>query len=147
MSFNECRSVLEKIMFNNNLKDNFFEYVYHKISQDTRNRFVERNDDSIDIILSNHPSIKVIPYFKNMDKDSLLIDKEMKIAVNIIKDTEYKYVYFVYPKNDNFNKHIQIKIPELENACSEYMIKLIPYSLNRLKKEEKCNGNGNILCK
>ena len=147
MSFNECSNILSSMSFNGNTQKNFFDYVYYKIAQNTQNRFVEKNSDSIDIILDSHPCIKVIPICQNMDKDELIIDKQMKQATTIIKSGEFKYVYFVYPKNDNFNKHIQIKIPEFENACSDYMVKLIPYSLGRIQKKGKCDEHCNILCK
>lgn len=148
MSFNECQNLLNSIFISNNPQKNFHNYVYNKISRNTKNRFVEQSSESIDIILHNHPSIKVLPQFKHMDKDSLSIDKEIKKACEIIKNSEFKYVYFVYPKNENFNKHIQVKIPSLENSCSEYLVKLIPYSLNDIiKKRGNSCGNSNILCK
>jgi hypothetical protein len=138
MSFNETSNVLSSLISTKNLQDRFFEYVYKKIARDTKNRFVEINENSIDIILSDHPSIKVIPLYKNMDKSELLIEKEIERACDIIENSDFHYVYFVYPKNKSFDKHIQVKIPKLEEACSEYMIKLIPYSLNKIQRKRIC---------
>lgn len=146
MSFNECSNILSAMSFNGNKQKNFFDYVYYKIAQNTKNRFVEKGDKSIDIILDKHPCIKVIPLCQEMDKNDLNIESEVKKATNIIKQSEFQYVYFVYPKNKNFDKHIQIKIPDLENTCSDYMVKLIPYSLTRLQQKGKCDGKCNILC-
>jgi len=145
MSFNECGKLLDGFTLNHGARINFFEYVYGKIARDTKNRFVDKNRDSIDIITAENGSIKVIPIYKNMDKDNLSLNREIKRAVKIIQTTDFQSVYFVYPKNDNFDKHIQIKVPILEDACNEYMIKIIPYSLNTIKR--KCDGNSNILCK
>jgi hypothetical protein len=52
--------------------------VYSKIARNTKNRFIDKTDDSVDIILSNHPCIKVIPIFKKMDKNNLSLNKEIK---------------------------------------------------------------------
>lgn len=145
MSFNECSKLLDDFTLNHNARKNFFLYVYGKIAKDTKNRFVDKNRDSIDIITPLNGSIKVIPIYKNMDKNNLSLEKEIQIAVKIIQTTDFQSVYFVYPKNDNFDKHIQIKVPILEDACNEYMIKIIPYSLNTIKR--RCDGNSNILCK
>ena len=58
---------------------------------------------------------------------NLNIDEHIKKAVDCIKNSEFKQVYLVYPKNDKFNKHVQVKTEELK--VGEYEIKLIPYSL------------------
>ena len=133
MSFNECENVMNRYDFHNTYQNSFLNFVYSKISKNTKNRFVDKTDISVDILLSNHPCIKVIPIFKEMDKKNLSIDSEMKQAIEFINNGEFTYVYFVYPKNDNFDKHIEVKINCLDEACSEYMIKVIPYSLNDLK--------------
>ena len=141
MSFNECENLLDEMLVNSNPKENFFEYVYNNIAQKKANRFVEKNENSIDIIPERHPSIRVIPICQEMGKGELNIDNEMQQAVEIISSSEIKYVYFVYPRNDKFDKHIQVKIPELEKDENEYMVKLIPYSLSRLNKSHQCCGS------
>ncbi|WP_412724171.1 hypothetical protein [Arcobacter sp. 15-2] len=147
MSFNECTKLFSNFDTSVSLENKFFHFVYNKINKNTKNRFVERGENSIDIIPSNDESIRVIPIFKNMDKNNLMLDTEIAIASKIIEDGEMKCIYFVYPKNENFDKHIQIKVTSLENACSDYMIKIIPYSLRDLYKKGIKNENCNILCK
>jgi hypothetical protein len=140
---------MNKYDFYNNYQNSFLNFVFEKISRNTKNRFVDKTNDSIEILLSNHPCIKVIPLFKKIDKENLSLEKEIEEACKIINIGEFTYVYFVYPRNDNFEKHIEVKVPQLEEACSDYMVKVIPYSLNDLinYKKGKCNGNSNILCK
>lgn len=137
MSFNECKDVMHRYDLMDDIQNNFVNFVYKKISRNTKNRFVEKDKNSVDILLSNHPCIKVIPIFKSMNKDNLSLDKEMEEALAIINEGDFKYVYFVYPKNDNFDKHIQIKVNSLDKACSDYMVKIIPYSLDDLIKTKK----------
>lgn len=147
MSFNECKVMFNNIDSTSTLSDQFFNFVYTKISKKKANRFVEKDHYSIDIIPVSHEPIKIIPIFKDMDKDNLVLHKEIEIASKIIQNSEIKCIYFVYPKNKKFDKHIEVKVTSLENACCEYVIKVIPYSLNDLYKKGINNGNCNILCK
>ena len=137
MSFNECKKVINQYALNDTYQNNFLNFVFEKIARNTKNRFVDKTSDSVDILLSDHPCIKVIPIFKKIDKENLSLDSEIKEALKIISDGEFKYVYFVYPRNDDFDKHIQVKVPQLEVACSDYMVKIIPYSINDLIKRKK----------
>ena len=147
MSFNECKSIFNKLDSSRTLNDQFFNFVFTKISNKRANRFVEKDAFSIDIIPVSHAPIKIIPIFKDMDKDNLALQKEIDIACKIIENSDIRCIYFVYPKNKNFDKHIEVKVPKLENACSEYLIKIIPYSLKDLHRKGINNGNCNILCK
>lgn len=147
MSFNEYAKIFSSFDAKSSMENKFFQFVYNKINRNQKNRFVERGENSIDIIPINDESIRVIPIFKDMDKNNLSLDTEIAIASKIILDGEMKCIYFVYPKNEKFDKHIQIKVTSLENACSDYMIKIIPYSLKDLYKKGVKHANCNILCK
>jgi hypothetical protein len=150
MSFNECKDLMNIYDLYSSKQNNFLNFVYSKIAKNTKNRFVEKTDSCVDILLCNHPCIKVIPLFKDMNKENLFLKNEISKASAIIKEGDFTHVYFVYPKNENFDKHIEVKVPKLEESCSDYTIKIIPYSLNgliKITKKGKCNGNCNILCK
>ncbi|MGB5866430.1 MAG: hypothetical protein WBG69_01035 [Arcobacteraceae bacterium] len=147
MSFNECSNMFSSFDETISLENKFFQFVFNKISKNQKNRFIERGENSIDIIPANDESIRVIPMFKDMDKNNLCLENEIAIATQMIQNNEMRCIYFVYPKNKNFDKHIQIKVSSLEDACSEYMIKIIPYSLKDLYNKGLKNGNCNILCK
>jgi len=147
MSFNECKLMLNNVDSKSTLSDQFFDFVFKKISNKRANRFVEKDAFSIDIIPASHDPIKIIPIFKDMDKDKLELKDEIEIASKIMQNSDIKYIYFVYPRNNNFDKHIEVKIPKLENEPDEYLIKIIPYSLRDLYKKGINNGNCNILCK
>ncbi len=147
MSFNECSNMFSSFDETISLENKFFQFVFNKISKNQKNRFIERGENSIDIIPANDESIRVIPMFKDMDKNNLCLENEIAIATQMIQNNEMRCIYFVYPKNKNFDKHIQVKVSSLEDACSEYMIKIIPYSLKDLYNKGLKNGNCNILCK
>ena len=61
MSFNECKVMFNNIDSSSTLSDQFFNFVYTKISRKKANRFVEKDYYSIDIIPVSHEPIKIIP--------------------------------------------------------------------------------------
>lgn len=67
-------------------------------------------------------------------KSAPLINEHIQKAVDCIKESDFKQVYIVYPKNENFEKHIEVKIREFEDniSCSGYVVKVIPYSLRSI---------------
>jgi len=148
MSINECNRLLGMYNATQDSQESFFNFVFEKIARDTKNRFVTKNCDSIDIEPFNSSPVRVIPIHKEIDMKNLNITQEIQRAKEIILNNNIPQIYLVYPKHDNFTKHIQIKLQELDDTCSEeYIIKVIPYSLNSILRKRKCNGNSNILCK
>lgn len=142
MSINECNRLLS-IYGNNCDQTNFFDYVFDKIiSKDVKDRFVCKSKDSIDIIPKESPCVKVIPVHKEIDMENLDIAVEMQKAKELVmSNSEFLNIYFVYPKNENFTRHIEVRDRDLEAASKDYRIKLIPYSLNSLcRKKGSCNG-------
>jgi len=106
----------------------FKSYVHKSITSIKRDRVVRNENDCIDIYFQNDPTIKVLPFWERKEKiDHAHIQK----AIDCVKSGEFKNIYLVYPREENFTKHIHIKVPELE-GCSEYVIKMIPYSLKSI---------------
>ncbi|RXJ67635.1 hypothetical protein CRV08_09705 [Halarcobacter ebronensis] len=105
----------------------FKSFVVGKILRSNQQREVFINSDSIDIKSSEFASTKIFTFWELINSKKLNIEEHIDKAIKCIKTLEFKQVYLVYPKNENFNRHIQIKCDELED--SEYMIKLIPYSM------------------
>ncbi|XPV69707.1 MAG: hypothetical protein ACNI25_03850 [Halarcobacter sp.] len=148
MSINDCNKLLGIYSSTKDYQQSFFDFVYEKISRDTKNRDVINNFDSIDIAPFDSLPVRVIPVNKEIDIKNLNISKEIEKAKDIILNDNFSQIYLVYPKHDNFTKHIQVKVKELDACSEEYIIKVIPYSLKSiLRKKRRCNGNSNILCK
>lgn len=144
MSFNDCSNVLGLLNPSLSVSNTFFEFVYGKISRDTKNRYVEKGDDYIDILPFENDGVRVIPVWKDININKLDIKDELDIATDIIKDGQINQVYLVYPKNEKFSKHIEIRNTNLDESSLEYKIKVIPYSLNSLVR--KGNKNGTKCC-
>ncbi|PLY07805.1 MAG: hypothetical protein C0625_04360 [Arcobacter sp.] len=107
---------------------NFKKFVSDKILKSSEKRKVNINSESIDIISEeNNFYTKIFTFWQLLDSDNLQIDSHVQKAIDCIKTSEFKQVYLVYPKNDKFNKHIQVKTRNIIE--DEYAIKLIPYSL------------------
>ena len=148
MSINECNRLLGIYDATQDNQKSFFNFVYTKIVRDTKNRYVTKNYDSIDITPFDSSPVKVIPINKEIDLKNLNITQEVEKAKDIILEGNIPQIYLVYPKHDNFTKHIKIKLKELDSCSEEYIIKIIPYSLNSiLRNKRRCSGNSNILCK
>ncbi len=124
-----------KLVFKLNLQTSFEQFVLNKLLKDKKNRIIQQHENSINIIPSGANKIKVIPYWNMLNSNNQLINKHIENAIECIKNSSYKNIYLVYPKSDTFNKHMNVKVPELESLKScEYGIKLIPYSLRSILK-------------
>ncbi len=106
-------------------------FVQKNIEQIKANRLVRGDEDSIDLLPRSSRGIKIYPYWHHLSKKAPLVEKHLKRAVACINGGDFKQVYLVYPKNKDFNKHIEVKVRELD-SCSDYGIKLIPYSLKSI---------------
>lgn len=123
-----------KLTYKVSAQSSFEQFIVNKLLKDQKTRTIEKESDCINIISSQMYDIKIYPYWKLFeDEKQCVIDEHISKAVKCIKETSYKNVYLVYPKNDKFNKHLQVKIPEFENNLNqEYGIKIIPYSLRSI---------------
>ena len=105
----------------------FHEFVFQKISALHKQKTVTDEGDSITINSKSSTPTKIYTFWKNLDKNNLNIKKEVKKATTCIQNGKYYLVYLVFPKTDNFNRHIPVKVDVLEDM--DYKIKAIPYSL------------------
>lgn len=114
--------------------DAFRRYIVNKLLKDQKTRFIEHTHNSISIIPTQEEPLMIYPFWEMIGKSAPLIDEHIKKAVDCIKESDFKQVYIVYPKNEHFEKHIEVKIREFEDniSCSGYTVKVIPYSLRSI---------------
>lgn len=117
-----------------NAQTSFEQFIMKKLLKDQKTRRIHKECDCINIVSSKEHDIKILPYWKLFENEKqCIINEHISKAVQCIKETSFQNIYLVYPKNDNFNKHLQVKIPEFEQErCKEYGIKIIPYSLRSI---------------
>ncbi len=110
----------------------FQNFVSNKIIKQQFDREVKIYDDSIDLIYKERTlQTKIFTFWEFINSNRLDINNHIKKAINCINNTEFKQVYLVYPKSDNFNKHIKVQCSDMI-IDDEYEIKLIPYSLRSI---------------
>lgn len=110
----------------------FSEFVYNKIKIKNQDKKTSKCENCIDIVSVNETTTKVFTFWQLLNRQELHIDEAISNAVEVIKNTNFNQIYLVYPKHEKFDKHIQIKIEELEACRRAYEIKVIPYSLRSI---------------
>jgi hypothetical protein len=82
----------------------FKNFVQNKILNSGQNREVTIHPDSIDIVSTEHLFYtKIYTFWQFLDSKNLKIEDHIKKAVACIENSEFKQVYLVYPKNENFD--------------------------------------------
>lgn len=139
ISFDSAKRIIKliggsKLELNIDAGDAFKNFVLNKLLKDQKSRYIEHTHNSISIIPSYEEPLMIYPFWEMVDKSKPLIDEHIQKAIDCIKQSDFKQVYLVYPKTSDFEKHIEVKIRELENniACSGYVLKVIPYSLRSI---------------
>ncbi len=127
-----------------NLDDIFSNLVYERIKKVNRDKKVTCLHNGISILGVNGDSTStfVIPSFSYFDTRKMHVKKEVLLAKEELKERRHNQIYFVYPKSDDFKRHIELKLPELPMSEDEYKVKLVPYSfsfcIKNKKGKEKC---------
>lgn len=72
-------------------------------------------------------SLGVVTSFKKiLPQNPAIYDNDIKKALELCRGANLDAVYLVYPKNENFNRHIEIKS---ECFKGNFIMKLVPYKL------------------
>lgn len=72
-------------------------------------------------------SLGVVTSFKKiLPQNSAIYDNDIKKALELCRGANLDAVYLVYPKNENFNRHVEIKS---ECFKGNFIMKLVPYKL------------------
>ena len=107
----------------------FSQFVFDKVKRVNKDKFMSKCDNCIEILSASQTTTKIFTYWEFLNKNDLDINHAVNLAVDTIKTSDFNQIYLVYPKNENFDKHIQVKSKELETCRKVYDIKVIPYSL------------------
>ena len=72
-------------------------------------------------------SLGVVTSFKKiLPQNRAIYDNDIKKALELCRGANLDAVYLVYPKNENFNRHVEIKS---ECFKGNFIMKLVPYKL------------------
>lgn len=130
------------IEFNNgellfDLDDMFLHLVYERAKLVNKNSKIQLFENTI-IIKGNSEeasSTLLIPSYAQIDKNEIyndnLIINHLEIVLKTLKETQIRQIYLVYPKHNEFKKHIQLKLMDkISLSEDEYRVKVIPYSFS-----------------
>ncbi len=121
-----------KFCFTVNSYELFIHFAYQKIKKRNPHKSVIRNEKNIVISADNtQDSLYLYPSWKHIalsaNEEAL---EEIENAVALLEAKTHKYIYLLFPKNENFKKHIPVKIPKLDALGLDYMLKLVPYNIH-----------------
>ncbi|WP_122894107.1 hypothetical protein [Arcobacter peruensis] len=108
----------------------FHEFVLEKLRKLHKDKEVLDLGDSISIKQKDVCALKIYTSWKNIQRKDPNIEKEVNHAINVIKEGDYNQVYLIYPKDNDFTRHIPVYVEELKYKT--YQIKAIPYSLRSI---------------
>jgi hypothetical protein len=112
----------------------FSEFVLEKIARKNPDKSVCWQDGLITISKDGERLLSVMLCFKNFDKEKLdLISGEIEEAWRKVSKDNIKALYIVFPRNDAFRRHIEVKNP----CFADSSVKLVPYSIKN-SGEKKC---------
>lgn len=109
----------------------FREFVFHQVKKVNKEKNVTFAEGFHDIEIKGEDAMPavVIPSWKMISRDALHIEQELNRGIAYITDNAFTDVFLVYPKGDNFDKHIPIIVPTLQNL--DYNVKVVPYSMRK----------------
>ena len=108
----------------------FHEFVLEKLRNLHKDKEVLDLGDSISIKQEDVCALKIYTSWKNIQRKDPNIENEVNHAIKVIKKGEFNQVYLIYPKDNDFTKHIPVYVEELKYKT--YQIKAIPYSLRSI---------------
>jgi len=110
----------------------FLHFVYEKITKRNPDKKVYIQGDEILIECDGQRLLSVVPYLKQVDKDNpKCVQNEISKAWGRLADNGTKALYLVFPRNQNFTRHIEVRHNNEEKA----RVKLVPYIISHLAKE------------
>ena len=121
-----------QLLFDVNLL--FHQFVFNKIKNFHKDKYVVDSGDSICILGGDCEPVKLYTTWKFLENQND-IKSELNYAIETVKQSEFKNVYLVYPKDEDFKRHIPIRVNELEDNL--YNIKVVPYSLRSTLRKLK----------
>nr|WP_314167277.1 hypothetical protein [uncultured Campylobacter sp.] len=109
-----------------NAREAFSDFVFSKIALRNAGAEIELKNELI-IVRKNGFSLGVIANFRSMlVSNPTLYDNDIKKALELCRGANLDAVYLAYPKNENFNRHVEIKS---ECFKGNFIMKLVPYKL------------------
>lgn len=107
-------------------EDFFKNFVFDKITCKNKNCKIHLKNSMI-IIETDTQKLGVIPHFRGIDFTRANYDRDIKDATKHENFEDLSDLYLVYPKAENFRRHIEIRS---EKFRENFTMKLVPYCIS-----------------
>ncbi|GEM_PF-670372 len=109
----------------------FAHHVFHRVKRQNPDKSITQ--DALSIVIESeecadalhlYPTWKIIE--QRVDMEAC---EEINQAIERLESKECKHIYLLFPRNENFRKHVPIRSPKLDALGLEYTLKLVPYTI------------------
>lgn len=111
----------------------FHEFIIKKLKKIHPDKMIIDEGNCVSIVKDKKVVLKLYNSWKTIDKKKPNIKTELDNAIKDINKKPKNDIYLIYPKNKNFDKHIELKVVGIKD--NKYKIKIIPYSLRSILRQ------------
>ena len=126
--------LLEKhpdLCFTINSYELFSNHIFSRVKRQNPDKSVMQEAARI-VIQSEEcaESLHLYPTWRTIEKRADVEAKEeINQAIDLLESLECKHIYLLFPRSENFRKHVPIRSQKLDELGIEYTLKLVPYTI------------------
>jgi len=119
------------LCFTINSYELFSHHVFNRVKRQNPDKEIKQEEKCI-VIQSEESaeSLHLYPTWKTIEKCAdLEAREEINHAIDLLASCECKHIYLLFPRSENFRKHVLIRSEKLDDLGIEYTLKLVPYTI------------------
>ena len=119
------------LCFTINSYELFTYHVFSRVKRQNPNIAITQEKSRI-VVQSEEceEALHLYPTWKTIEhRVDLEAHEEIDRAIDLLASQECKHIYLLFPRNENFRKHVPIRSPKLDALGIEYTLKLVPYTI------------------
>ncbi len=119
------------LCFTINSYELFSHHVFNRVKRQNPDKEIRQEEKRI-VIQSEESaeSLHLYPTWKTIEQRAdLEACEEINQAIDLLASFECKHIYLLFPRSENFRKHVPIRSPKLDALAIEYTLKLVPYTI------------------
>ena len=109
----------------------FSHHVYNRVKRKNPDTIITQKNACIVIEREGcDEALHLYPIWKTIEQHAKHeASAEINQAIDLLETLECKHIYLLFPRNENFRKHIPVRSPKLDALGIEYTLKLVPYTI------------------
>lgn len=119
------------LCFTINSYDLFSHHIFSRVKRQNPDKVITHEEKRI-VIQSEESdeALHLYPTWKNIEQRAEMeAREEVNHAIDLLESLECKHIYLLFPRSENFRKHLPIRSPKLDALGIEYTLKLVPYTI------------------